>query len=102
MRKKDEYKELEFMYFNKMLKRHGLRLTYGNCTPPYGGWVPQNRSRANALCAVSLHHILRLLAFASQSPSTQPQNVSYLLRYVPFFLKFLRNFKGKNHWHIAF
>ena len=29
----------------------------------------------------NFHHILRLLAFASQSPSPQPQNVSYLERY---------------------
>jgi len=34
---------------------------------------------------------LRLLVFASQSPSTQPQNVSYLLRYMPFFKNICEN-----------
>jgi hypothetical protein len=39
--------------------------------------APKNRSRANALCAVFLRHILPSLAFAAQSPCSGWQNVIY-------------------------
>jgi len=48
-----------------MCKQAVLHITNGNCSPPIRAVrVPQNRSRACALCAVLFHHI-----FARRKPS---------------------------------
>jgi len=59
-------------------KRH---ITNGNCSPPCSGGSGSAKYRSGyALCGILLHHILPALVFASQSPYSGWQNVSYLER----------------------
>jgi hypothetical protein len=63
------------------------RITNGNCSPPCSGGSGSAKYRSGyALYGILLHHILPALVFASQSPYSGWQNVSYLERYTTIFL----------------
>jgi hypothetical protein len=67
----------------KKTKRH---ITNDNYSPPCLGGSGSTKYRSGyALCGILLHHILPALVFASQSPYSDWQNVSYLERYMQVF-----------------
>ena len=85
-----EEKTVEKVIIEKVL----LRLTNNNCSPPCSGGSGYAKHQSGfALCGVLSPPHLGRGTFASQSPYSGWQNVSYLERYVTFSLKMQKSNK---------